>query len=49
MIAARMEEMIPDATRVISILIMVCAFMLWFANLQAGAVEAGITPWLAWA
>ncbi len=24
---------------------MVCAFMLSFANLQAGAVEAGITPW----
>ena len=49
MIAARIEKMIPDATGFLSILIMVCAFMLSFANLQAGAVKAGITPWLAWA
>jgi hypothetical protein len=49
MLAARIEGMIPDATGVLSIIIMVCAFMLSFANLQAGAVKAGITPWLAWA
>ena len=47
--AARIEGMIPDATGVLSIIIMICAFMLSFANLQAGAVKAGITPWLAWA
>ena len=44
-----MEEMIPDPTGIISILIMVCVFILALANLQAGAEEAGITPWLAWA
>lgn len=48
MLATRLEKMIPDATGIISI-IMVCAFVLSFANLQAGAVQAGITPWLAWA
>jgi len=49
MIATRLERLIPDATGIIAVIIMVCAFMLSFANLQAGAVQAGIPPWLSWA
>lgn len=49
MIAHRLERLIPDATGIIAVIIMVCAFMLSFANLQAGAVQAGISPWLSWA
>lgn len=49
MIATRLERLIPDATGIIAVIIMVCAFMLSFANLQAGAVQAGISPWLSWA
>ncbi|MDD1729458.1 MAG: DUF2637 domain-containing protein [Methanospirillum sp.] len=49
MLVVRMERMIPDVTGGLAILIMVCAFLLSFANLQAGAVEAGISPWLSWA
>jgi len=48
-IAHRLERLIPDATGIIAVIIMVCAFMLSFANLQAGAVQAGISPWLSWA
>lgn len=39
-----MEEIMPDATGVISILIVVCAFMLPFVDLPEGAVKTGITP-----
>lgn len=49
MIATRIERLIPDATGVLAILIMACAFLLSFANLQAGAVQAGISPFLSWA
>lgn len=49
MLATRLERLIPDATGIIAVLIMGCAFLLSFANLQAGAVEAGISPWLSWA
>lgn len=44
MIAARIEKMIPDATGFLSILIMVCVFMLSFANLQTEAVKAVSPP-----
>lgn len=47
MLTAKIEKMIPDVTGILSILIMVCAFMLSFKNLQAEAVKAGVTPWLA--
>jgi hypothetical protein len=48
-IATRIERLIPDATGCLAILIMACAFLLSFANLQAGAVQAGISPFLSWA
>jgi hypothetical protein len=48
-IATRIERIIPDATGCLAILIMACAFLLSFANLQVGAVQAGISPWLSWA
>jgi len=44
MIATRLERLIPDAIGGLAILIMVCAFLLSFANLQAGVVQAGISP-----
>ena len=43
MIATRIERLIPDATGCLAILIMACAFLHSFANLQAGAVPAGIS------
>jgi len=48
MIATRMERLIPDATGIIAVIIMVCAFMLSFSNLQAGAIQAGISPLISW-
>jgi hypothetical protein len=49
MLAGRIEGLIPDATGVLSVIIMCCAFLLSFANLQAVAIEAGIFSWLSWA
>lgn len=49
MIASRLERMIPDATGIISVIVMMCAFLLSFCNLQAMAIESGINPWLSWA
>ena len=44
MMATRRERLIPDATGGLAIRIMVCAFLLSFASLLAGAVQAGISP-----
>lgn len=49
MFASRIERLIPDATGLIAVIVMGCAFLLSFANLQAGAGKAGISPWLSWA
>ncbi len=49
MITTRIERLIPDATGLIAVIVMGCAFLLSFANLQAGTVKAGISPWLSWA
>ena len=44
----RLEQSIPDLTGLAVLIIAGCAFALSFFNLQAAALEAGISPWLSW-
>jgi len=44
----RLEQSIPDLTGLAVLIIAACAFALSFFNLQAAALEAGISPWLSW-
>jgi hypothetical protein len=44
----RLEQAIPDLTGIAVLIIAVSAFGLSFFNLQAAALEAGISPWLSW-
>jgi predicted XRE-type DNA-binding protein len=43
-----LEKSIPDLTGMAVLLIAGCAFALSFFNLQAAALQAGISPWLSW-
>lgn len=44
----KIEQCIPDMTGCAVLIIAACSFLLSFFNLQAAALEAGITPWLSW-
>lgn len=44
----RLEQSIPDFTGMAVLIIAVSAFALSFFNLQAAALQAGISPWLSW-
>lgn len=44
----RLEQSIPDLTGIAVLIIVVSAFALSFFNLQAAALQAGISPWLSW-
>lgn len=46
--AHRLEQTIPDLTGIAVLIIALSAFALSFFNLQAAALEAGISPWLSW-
>jgi hypothetical protein len=45
---SRVEQSIPDATAGLVAIIACSSFLLSFVNLQAVAMEAGISPWLSW-
>lgn len=44
----KIEQSIPDVTACAVLVIATSAFLLSFANLQAAAQEAGISPFLSW-